>query len=170
MPPLGTRTLIQRLLGATVMSAIAVGVLVGQSDIEELKKRAEHGDSVAQNSLGFRYDTGQGVPQDYAEAVRWYRLAAEQGQAEAQTNLGIMYNKGLGVEQDRAEAVRWWRLAAEQGDSRAQTSLGLSYDTGQGVPQDYAEAVREILSKCCGRGGSGGALFDQFSILEFLSF
>ena len=28
---------------------------------------------------------------------------------------------------------------------------------------------RDIV-KCCGRGGSGGALFDQFSILEFLSF
>ena len=26
------------------------------------------------------------------------------------------------------------------------------------------------IVKCCGRGGSGGALFDQFSILEFLSF
>ena len=25
------------------------------------------------------YDNGEGVPQDYAEAVKWYRLAAEQG-------------------------------------------------------------------------------------------
>ena len=31
---------------------------------------------------------GQGVPQDYAEAVKWYRLAAEQGNADAQYNLG----------------------------------------------------------------------------------
>jgi len=32
------------------------------------------------------YDKGQGVPQDYAEALKWYRKAAEQGFAEAQYN------------------------------------------------------------------------------------
>ena len=34
--------------------------------------------------LGVMYSDGQGVPQNDAEAVRWYRLAAEQGHAEAQ--------------------------------------------------------------------------------------
>ena len=33
------------------------------------------------------YDTGKGVPQDSAEAVRWHRLAAEQGDAKAQNDL-----------------------------------------------------------------------------------
>ncbi len=61
------------------------------------------------------YDNGEGVPQDYAEAVKWYRLAAEQGDASAQYNLGIMYINGKGVPQDYAEAVKWYRLAAEQG-------------------------------------------------------
>jgi TPR repeat protein len=28
------------------------------------------------------YANGEGVPQDYAEAVKWYRKAAEQGNAE----------------------------------------------------------------------------------------
>ncbi len=32
---------------------------------------------------------GEGVPQDYAEAAKWYRLAAEQGYATAQTILGV---------------------------------------------------------------------------------
>ena len=40
------------------------------------------------------YDNGKGVPQDYAEAVKWYRLAAEQGYARAQYNLGLMYDNG----------------------------------------------------------------------------
>jgi hypothetical protein len=35
---------------------------------------------VAQFDLGYMYDTGEGVPQDEVEAVRWYRLAAEQRQ------------------------------------------------------------------------------------------
>jgi len=37
------------------------------------------------------------VPQDYAEAVRWYRKAADQGIAEAQFSLGIAYANGVGV-------------------------------------------------------------------------
>ena len=28
------------------------------------------------------YAKGQGVPQDYAEALKWYRLAAAQGDAD----------------------------------------------------------------------------------------
>ena len=44
---------------------------------------AEQGDTRAQHSLGVMYAAGRGVPQDDAEAVRWYRLAAEQGDARA---------------------------------------------------------------------------------------
>ena len=68
-------------------------------------------------------DIGQGVPQDYAEAVKWYRLAAEQGYAAAQYNLGVMYDNGQGVPQDYAEAVKWYRLAAEQGDAMLNSIL-----------------------------------------------
>ena len=48
------------------------------------------------------YDTGVGVAQDAAEAVRWFRLAAEQGDALAQFDLGVMYATGGGVLQDDA--------------------------------------------------------------------
>ena len=66
------------------------------------------------------YDNGWGVPQDYTEAVKWYRLAAKQGYASAQFNLGVMYDNGWGVPQDYNEAVKWYRLGAEQGDASAQ--------------------------------------------------
>jgi len=47
------------------------------------------------------YDVGYGgVAQDYAEAVRLYRLAAAQGHADAQINLGHMFEYGKGVAQD----------------------------------------------------------------------
>ena len=82
------------------------------------------------------------MPQDYAEAVIWYRLAAEQGLAPAQRNLGVAYYKGEGVSQDYAEAVKWFRLAAEQRHAGAQHNLGVTYAQGDGVPQDYAEAVK----------------------------
>ena len=57
---------------------------------------------------GVMYASGMGVPLDYQEAVRWYRLAAEQGNAEAQHNLGLKYEYGDGVPQDYQEAVRWY--------------------------------------------------------------
>ena len=108
-----------------------------------LRLAAEQGNADAQYSLGVMYDDGRGVPQDGAEAVKWYRLAAEQGYSLAQFNLGVMYAHGSrGVPQDGAEAVKWYRLAAEQGRASAQHNLGLMYQDGRGVPQDGAEAVK----------------------------
>ena len=78
---------------------------------------------------GSMYATGLGVPQDDAEAGRWYRLAAEQGEASAQYNLGVRYDRGLGVLQDHAEAARWYRLAAEQGNASASSTWGLRTTT-----------------------------------------
>ena len=66
------------------------------------------------------YLNGAGVPQDYVEAVRWYRLAAEQGLAGAQYNLGNLYRDGYGVLEDHVLAYMWSNLAAAQGNERAQ--------------------------------------------------
>lgn len=101
---------------------------------------AEQGDAQAQHGLAVLYIAGQGVPQNYVEGVKWFRLAAEQGIINAQGILGGMYARGRGVPQDYAEAVKWYRLAAEQGDALAQFNLGVTYENGQGVPQDYVQA------------------------------
>lgn len=101
---------------------------------------ANQGNVHAQYGLGTMYDNGQGVPQDYAETVKWYRTAADQGNAYAQYNLGIMYANGQGVPQDYATAVKWFRKAADQGNANAQHNLGVMYDNGDGVPQDFVEA------------------------------
>ena len=76
-------------------------------DFAATKKAAEGGDAIAQFNLGAMYDNGQGVPQDVAEALKWYRLAADQGQADAQFNLGVMYYNGQGVPKDLIEAYAW---------------------------------------------------------------
>jgi len=36
---------------------------------------AEQGHDLAQINLGYLYDLGQGVPQDYVLAYKWYNLA-----------------------------------------------------------------------------------------------
>ncbi len=82
-------------------------------DAEELVLAAERGDGDAQHQLGRAYQQGDGVPQDDADAVRWYRVAAEQGHVQAQNDLGNAYANGSGVSQDANEAVRW-RVAADE--------------------------------------------------------
>ena len=123
------------------LTLIALGCSGRTPDaITEIRRQAEQGDADAQFSLGVMYDTGEGVPQDYGEALRWYRLSANQGYANAQYNLGNMYRNGEGVSQDDGEAARWYRLAADQGHAGAQYNLALMYGTGRGVPQDYVAA------------------------------
>jgi|GEM_PF-4776823 len=102
---------------------------------------AEQADAEAQTNLGWMYEKGRGVPQDFAQAVACYRKAAEQGYARAQTNLGWMYENGRGVPQDYEQAVVYYRKAAEQGNARAQNNLGWSYKNGHGVAQDDTQAV-----------------------------
>ena len=46
-----------------------------------LRPLADQGLAKAQERLGALYYCGQGVPQDYAEAVKWFRLTAERGDA-----------------------------------------------------------------------------------------
>jgi len=48
-------------------------------DLESMKERAEQGDPMYQVNLAVMYPNGEGVPQDYAEAVKWFRMAAERG-------------------------------------------------------------------------------------------
>jgi TPR repeat protein len=107
--------------------------------LSETRRLAEEGHAYAQFNLGLAYYHGQGVPQDYVEAVKWYRKAAEQGNAMAQYNLGNAYYYGR-VPQDYVEAAKWYRKAAEQGNATAQYDLGYVYCHGQGVPQDYVQA------------------------------
>ena len=99
-------------------------------------------DAQTQFKRGLAYENGDGVPQNYAEATKWYRMAANQGYARAQFNLGLRYANGQGVPQNYAEAAKWMRLATEQGLAQAQYALGLFYHNGQGVNQNYVEAAK----------------------------
>jgi hypothetical protein len=64
--------------------------------------------------LGQLYEDGQGVRRDYAEALKWYRMAADQGDVWAQLAVGRLYEKGHGVRQDDEEACFWFSLAASR--------------------------------------------------------
>jgi TPR repeat protein len=73
---------------------------------------AESGNPYGQYMLGNRYETGFGVPQDYANAADWYRKASEQGYAAAQYSLGLLYEHKEGVPRNFKKAYFWLNLAA----------------------------------------------------------
>src|SRR6202050_2670899 len=103
--------------------------------IADLKEIAYAGDVNAQVQLGVIYLTGDGVPRDDAEAVKWLRKASDQDSALAERYLAEMYFKGRGVPADNAEAAKWLRQAAEQGDAQSEHNLAVLYIQGQGVPR-----------------------------------
>ena len=93
---------------------------------------------------GTRYGNGRGVPQDDAEAARWYRLAADQGDADAQFLLGVRYANGEGVPQDYVESHMWFNLSAAQssGDDRDKSVKGRDSVAELMTSEQIAEAQR----------------------------
>ncbi len=104
--------------------------------------RAEQGYAQAQSNLGFMYDKRQGVPQDYAEALKWFRKAAEQGLAEAQINLGVMYAEGEGVPQDYVLAHMWFILSTANGSKKGRDNRDII--AKEMTPAQIAEARRLV--------------------------
>lgn len=100
---------------------------------------AGHAESLAY--IGWLYQNGQGVEQDYDEAGRWFERALEQGSRHAPQAIGYRYDTGQGAPEDHAKAMDWYRRAADLGDPSAMNSVGRMYRMGQGVSKNYAEAI-----------------------------
>lgn len=107
-----------------------------RAEITTLKEKASGGDAESQNSMEYIFQFGQGVKQDYAEALRWYSLAAEQGFDLAQNNLGTMYAEGVGVKQDNSEALEWFKRAAAQGNEFAASNLEAMKEQGIDITEE----------------------------------
>ena len=156
----------RRVLGGVVAALLVSGVAGAQTataptesaETAALRVKANSGDANAQSYLGYAYDRGEGVPQDYAQAALWYRKAAEQGDARAQYNLGVMYANGQGVSQDFAEAYKWFNLAASLAQEQFKKEYANMRDAAakRMTPQQLADAqkvAREWLAAFEMRGG-----------------
>lgn len=89
---------------------------VETATLDQLRQMAKNGDPIAQNALGLRYATGDGVALNEEEAVTWFTKAAEQGNVAAQSKLGSLYYSGRGVPQDSNRAYFWMVVARMSGD------------------------------------------------------
>ncbi len=114
------------------------------NDFEQLKKHAEQGDINAQCELGSVYYIGKGIPQNNAEALKWYKKAAEKGHPVAQFGLGVMYSEGEGVPRDYIEGYAWLSLASAKGIDDAKQQLSLVGP--KMTPEQKAEAQKKAAA------------------------
>lgn len=106
----------------------------------ELAPAAAGGAPQAQYDLARMYLSGEGIPADRAEGLRWLRRAAAAGVGLAQYQLGAFHEFGIDLDQDYAAAARWYRMAADRGVAVAQYRLGVLCLGGKGVTRDLVAA------------------------------
>ena len=113
---------------------------VQDTDLNRSLNQANAGAFTAQYEMGLRYADGEGVPQNYHDAMTWFAKASDAGNAKAQWKLALGYLKGIGVPRDERQAMVWLKRAANNGDTRAQRVLSEMYLSGRDVPRDYVRA------------------------------
>jgi hypothetical protein len=91
--------------------------------LADLRTLAAQGDAEAQYQMGVRYDEGEGVLKDDAQAVQWFQRAADQGHVNAQAHLGAYYWAGRGVPRDLSKAYMWSMIALAGGDDNSKSRL-----------------------------------------------
>jgi TPR repeat protein len=97
---------------------------------------AEKGDVAMQLLVGSIYDYGQGVPQDDAEAVKWYERAAAQGSAKGQYQAGAVYARSPQVK-DPVQGYKWLTIAARS----------LEAGPKDGITADQATTLRTLIAQ-----------------------
>jgi uncharacterized protein len=96
---------------------------------------AAAGDAKAQESVGFMYYSGRGVPRDARKAAAFFYRAANQGEPTAQLFLAIMHFKADGVPRSAPLAMMWSELAMSGGQAEA-------YEVSDTIMQSMSEAER----------------------------
>lgn len=117
------RTQLQTVLASSrpPASSVSSAPTFETATLDQLRQLAQKGDPDAQNALGLRYATGEGVVLNEGEAVHWFSQAAQQGNVAAQSKLGSLYYSGRGVRQDPREAYFWIVVARSGGDDASKT-------------------------------------------------
>jgi TPR repeat protein len=119
------------------------------------QQKCDAGDASACTSLGFAYDTANGVALDPTRAAGLYQRGCDGGNMRGCYNLAISFARGEGVVQDRARAVTLYQHACDRNLGDACTNLGLLYEEGKGVAQSMVRAV-EFYRRGCEQGSAGG--------------
>lgn len=129
---------------------LSVTSVYSQSDdIAATRQLAEQGDAYAQLHMAYMYQHGKGLPQDEAEAFKWYRKAADQGMPAGQNSLGVMHAEGKVVPQDYLAAYIWFYMAAVQSHDGARESRD---EVARNLGAEQVELGQKLAIRCVESG------------------
>lgn len=107
-----------------MMLRMGLGTDVNKQEAFSWFMRASDKFAYADLAIASCYGNGEGVTQNYPEAIRWFEKClksdAPEVVLEASYSLGICYLKGNGVTKDEERAEEYLRYAAERGHKGAQ--------------------------------------------------
>lgn len=135
------------LLAATSLAFGAAPSLSAQNSqqpqlmLAAVQTEAARGHADAISTLGWMYETGNGVPADIARAASLYRAAIAKGDAFGEWRMGVMMDEGK-IAGTAEQAVALFRKAAAGKSAGATASLGVMHATGRGVARNYEAAMR----------------------------
>ncbi len=109
--------------------------------IAQFIRAGELGDPRGFSQVGFFYEKGDGVKQNWSTAAHWYLKGATGGDALGMKNLGQCYEDGKGIQEDWVSAASWYRKAADKGYVQAEVALARAYQFGVGVAQNRSQAI-----------------------------
>jgi TPR repeat protein len=116
-----------------------------EAQLNCIRQAAIEDSSEAQYTLGFIYEQGQWLPQDFSLAANYYRQAADHNMPMAQYRLARMWDTGRAGKENRVLARKLAELAAFSSDVRAKVMLGTDYAQGIGGPQDSVLGAMWLL-------------------------
>lgn len=131
---------------------------ISEKEFIQIQLDAKNGNPEALSDLGYMYEEGIIVEQDYEKAKEYYEQAAKKGDAEAYYLLGELYYDGLGVKRNHEMSKYYHEIALKKGIKESLLSLGLIYVSGE-IEIDYKKAIEfieksieeDILTESCQR-------------------
>lgn len=109
-------------------------------------KLAELNDPIGLTNLGYMYEKGEGVEQDFEIAFNLTKAAAEQGHGQALHNLGLHYENGIHVEVNLEKSIECFTDAISNGFNISRHNLAYLYQNNKNLnikPEEYFELYLE---------------------------
>jgi TPR repeat protein len=123
-------------------------VLAGEAGSQSAQEATKRGESElkpdrvdrAFEKIAEMYEKGGSLPENQAEAIRWWSRAAARGAQDAQAGFGLALVSGQGAPADLAKGRHLCNQAAKVNDHRAEYCMGYIYQHGLGVTLDAKKA------------------------------
>ena len=146
LPATQVKNLIASMVRSGAISGDKAGAwtkkLEGEKEVEELRRKAEAGDSEAMVKLSVWYRDGDhGLEKSAVERYKWAKRAADLDHPRGISNVGACSSNGSGTERNTALANVLFAQAATMGVDHACYLMAMRYVIGgDGLPKDLERA------------------------------